>query len=172
MSKNINRHRVSNKELIEDIRKYGEEILRSPNFMASAENIQHGNISVMRHSIKVAYASLKLSRKLDINVNEKEMVRGALLHDYFLYDWHDEEHCGLHNLHGFYHPGIALENAMAEYTLTDREQDIIKKHMWPLTVKLPKYKESWVVTSADKCVSSLESLRLHQRHTLLRMKRK
>ena len=40
-----------------------------------------------------------------------------------------------------------------------RLQDIIKKHMWPLTVIPPSYKESWVVTVADKYVSARETLR-------------
>lgn len=145
-------------QLRSDMVKHANDILISKNFRSSARNIQHGNVSVMKHSMKVAYTSLWLSRKLRIKCEEKDLVRGALLHDYFLYDWHDEEHCGLKNLHGFYHPGVALKNADKEYDLSPRERDIIKKHMWPLTVVPPLCREAWLVTAADKYVSTIETL--------------
>jgi len=115
----------------------------------------------------VAKCSLYLSEKLaalHIRCNRRELIRGALLHDYFLYDWHDKEHVQIHNLHGFYHPGIALKNASAEYRLTPRERDIIKKHMWPLTMVPPMCREAWIVTVADKWCSTLETLRLRHGH--------
>ncbi|MCR4679380.1 MAG: HD domain-containing protein [Lachnospiraceae bacterium] len=159
MSKNRN-HR---QDIRKDIRKYGGDILRSDNFKSSAKNIQHSNVSVMKHSMKVAYASMWITKKLRLKCNKEDLVRGALLHDYFLYDWHDDEHRGLKNLHGFYHPGVALKNAMAEYTLTERQKNIISSHMWPLTFRhIPKCKEAWVVTAADKYVSTMESLRLNK----------
>ena len=159
MSKNRN-HR---QDIRKDIRKYGGDILRSDNFKSSAKNIQHSNVSVMKHSMKVAYASMWITKKLRLKCNKEDLVRGALLHDYFLYDWHDDDHRGLKNLHGFYHPGVALKNAMAEYTLTERQKNIISSHMWPLTFRhIPKCKEAWVVTAADKYVSTMESLRLNK----------
>ena len=51
--------------------------------------------------------------------------------------------------HGFKHPAIALENALKITALNRIEQDIIKKHMWPLTLCPPRYIESWVVCFAD-----------------------
>ncbi len=159
MSKNRN-HR---QDIRKDIRKYGGDILRSDNFKSSAKNIQHSNVSVMKHSMKVAYASMWITKKLRLKCNKEDLVRVALLHDYFLYDWHYDDHRGLKNLHGFYHPGVALKNAMAEYTLTDRQKNIISSHMWPLTLRhIPKCKEAWVVTAADKYVSTMESLRLNK----------
>ena len=82
---------------------------------------------------------------------------GALLHDYFLYDWHDKY--SHEKLHGFHHPNVALENASREYQLTPRERDIIRKHMWPLTLfHIPRCREAWVVTTADKYCSLKETL--------------
>ena len=82
---------------------------------------------------------------------------GALLHDYFLYDWHDKY--SHEKLHGFHHPHVALENASREYQLTPRERDIIRKHMWPLTLfHIPRCREAWVVTTADKYCSLKETL--------------
>ncbi len=145
-------------KIIKDIKGTAHDILYSDNFKSSDQNMQHGNISVMKHSKKVACTAVAISRKLNLKCDETAIMRGALLHDYFLYDWHAPEHAGFKNLHGFHHPGIALENAEKEYDLSERERDIIKKHMWPLTIVPPKFKESWVVTLADKYVSTTESL--------------
>ena len=161
MSKNRN-HR---QDIRKDIRKYGGDILRSDNFKSSAKNIQHSNVSVMKHSMKVAYASMWITKKLRLKCNKEDLVRGALLHDYFLYDWHKHDPANKHkNLHGFYHPGIALKNAERDFGLTDREREIIKKHMWPLTVVPPTCREAWVVTMADKYCSLMETLKLHRGH--------
>ena len=32
----------------------------------------------------------------------------------------------------------------------DIERDIIKRHMFPLNIRPPKYRESWIVCLADK----------------------
>lgn len=152
------------KELYELLKQYGGDILASENFNKTKDHIQHGNMTVNNHCIDVARYSLAISRKLRIPCNRRELVRGALLHDYFLYDWHDKYHRGVKNLHGFYHPGIALRNALKEYKLTPREKDIIKKHMWPLTVVPPHYREAWIVTAADKYCSLLETIGIHKGH--------
>ncbi len=152
------------KELHKLLKQYGGDILNSENFNKTKEYIQHGNMTVNHHCIDVAKYSLAISRKLRIPCNRRELVRGALLHDYFLYDWHDKYHRDVKNLHGFYHPGIALRNASKEYKLTPRERDIIKKHMWPLTVVPPQCREAWIVTAADKYCSLLETVGLHKGH--------
>lgn len=140
------------------------DILESSNFRSTKQYIQHGNMTVYGHCMNVAKYSLSISQKLHIKCSQRELIRGALLHDYFLYDWHDEEHIGIQNLHGFYHPGKALENAEKEYDLTQRERDIIKKHMWPLTIVPPMCREAWIVTMADKWCSLMETFYLHKGH--------
>lgn len=149
-------------QLVRMIRRYGTDILESKNFLKSEEYIQHGNMSVRRHSINVAKCSLAIAKTLGIRCNKRDLIRGALLHDYFQYDWHSPEHCGLKKLHGFYHPGIALQNAEKEYRLNPRQRDIIKKHMWPLTVVPPACREAWLVIMADKYCSLMETLYIHQ----------
>lgn len=144
------------------LRKYAADILDSDNFQKTRDYIQHGTMPVYSHCIDVAKKSIAISKKLGINCNERELVRGALLHDYFLYDWHDKTRKNYQRLHGFYHPGIALKNADKEYKLTRREKDIIKKHMWPLTIVPPRCREAWIVTTADKYCSLLETLKLRK----------
>lgn len=147
----------------EDIfREYAKDIITSQNFIKSGDHIQHGSMTVSEHCINVALHSIALSKKLGIQCNYRDLVRGALLHDYFLYDWHDKNRVNIKKLHGFYHPGIALKNAQNEYLLTEREKDIIRKHMWPLTVIPPRCREAWIVTTADKYCSLLETLRMHR----------
>ena len=143
---------------------HGKEILDSKNYESMKGFTQHGRVSVHEHSLRVADTSLKINealKKLNIKMNEKALVRGALLHDFFLYDWHDKK--PERKKHGFTHPHIALHNAQKEFDLSDREKDIIVKHMFPLTItKIPKCKEAWVVSAADKWCSVIETVRMRK----------
>lgn len=113
------------------------------------------NISCLDHSIFVAYLSFLICRRFHLDY--KAGARGGLLHDLFLYNWRDKEHEG-HHL--FNHPKIALKNASEQFELTDKEKDCIVKHMWPVTKKPPKYRESFIVGCADKICAALEMMRL------------
>lgn len=69
------------------------------------EFIQHGDVTVYTHVTSVAQASLSFAERLGrvgVSVDRASLLRGALLHDYFLYDWHDPDPS--HRLHGFRHP--------------------------------------------------------------------
>lgn len=152
------------KRIERELRRYAPDILHSENFDSSKHNVQHGTISVKEHSIQVARQSVLLSDILKIEHNRRDLVRGALLHDYFLYDWHHIDRENPHRLHGFHHPARALKNAEREYELTDRQKEIIIKHMWPLTVIPPMCREAWLVTAADKYCSFLETVHLQKGH--------
>lgn len=153
------------KQLNALLKKHGSDILKSENFKKTQGHIQHGTVTVHNHVMDVARYSLILNKKLGLRCNKHDLIRGALLHDYFLYDWHDKEYLSQRKrLHGFWHPGIALRNAEKEYQLNDRQRDIIKKHMWPLSVVPPMCKEAWVVTAADKYCSLLETIGVHKGH--------
>ena len=132
------------------------ELEQEGNLAHEKNAIQHGLTTVYEHSVGVAGASLKLAEFFHLKVNEKALIRGALLHDYFLYDWHNQ--LTPHHLHGFFHPGVALRNASMDVELTPIEHDIIKKHMFPLTLVPPKYLESWIVCWIDKKCSARETL--------------
>ena len=145
------------------LKENASDILHSENFQKTRHHIQHGTMPVYRHCLDVAKQSIQINKALGLGCSERDLIRGALLHDYFLYDWHDKNRENYQKLHGFYHPGIALKNARKEYHLTRREEDIIKKHMWPLTVVPPLCREAWVVTAADKYCSLLETLKIRTR---------
>ena len=156
------RKRELRQKIREQIRRDGSDILKSENHRSTRNHIQHGTMTVRENTIRVAECSMLIKEALKIPCNTRELIRGALLHDYFLYDWHDKEHVKIQNLHGFFHPGISLKNAEKEYELTSREKDIIKKHMWPLTITPPSCREAWIVTTADKYCSLMETMRLHK----------
>lgn len=121
--------------------------------------IQHGDVSVYRHVISVARASVAVARALErlgVRMDRASLVRGALLHDYFLYDWHDPDPS--HRLHGFTHPSAALACAEQDFDLTARERNIISRHMFPLVPLPPTCREAWVVCMADKYCALCETV--------------
>ena len=119
--------------------------------------VQHGTVSTYDHCVRVAAVSYLLNRRLGLGADERSLVRGAFLHDFYLYDWHDPtQHARLHGLH---HPALAAENAERYYTLNDKERNIIRSHMWPLTITaVPACREAVIVCIADKWCSLVETL--------------
>ena len=140
----------------EKIRYYGKDILDSKSIQIQKHCLQHGKRTVFEHSLAVALMCLTINEFLHLKLNERRLIRGALLHDYFLYDWHVKDKS--HRLHGFRHPYFALENARKEYELDPVLEDMIVKHMFPLIPIPPKYKESWVLCIADKICASKETI--------------
>ena len=117
---------------------------------------QHCNTSCYKHCMQVSYFTYIACKKLKLDYISA--TRAAMLHDLFLYDWRKKyRSIELPGLHAFVHPQIALENANKLFKLNKMEQDIIAKHMWPITFLLPKYRESYIVTIMDKYSACLET---------------
>ena len=131
-----------------------KEITESDMFKREKDFMQHGTTSVYDHSIMVAEMSLYIARKFNIKVNENSLVKGALLHDYFLYDWHIPDKS--HKWHGFMHPTFSCRNAKRDFGLNKVEENMILSHMFPMGFAFPKYKESWILTCADKYCATKE----------------
>ena len=123
--------------------------------------IQHGEKNTYDHCLSVAYTAFLLNRRLHIGADEESLVKAAILHDYFLYDWHTRGD----KLHGYHHPKIAGENARNDFNISDKEKMMIETHMWPLTLfHIPRSKEAWLLTTADKICSSKEVIQnLHRK---------
>lgn len=133
------------------------ELLATDQVYEMHKYIQHGNTSTFSHCLTVAYYSYLLSLRLPFVIDTVSIVRGAMLHDFYLYDWHIPDKS--HRLHGYVHPGFALANARRYFSLNPIEEDIIGKHMWPMTIsKVPIYKESMIVCLIDKICSLAETL--------------
>ena len=140
------------------IRKLGRDILVTESFQSEENYIQHGEITCYEHSLAVTYMSVWLACKLRLRVDLKSVVRGALLHDYFLYDWHDDE--VWHRLHGYHHARTSLITACKDFPLNRTEKQIIFRHMFPLNIsRVPNSKEVALVCLADKICATIETIR-------------
>ena len=117
-----------------------QDILEHPLVRSMEAYTQHGETSCLRHSINVSYLSYLYCR--DHGWQARAAARAGLLHDLFLYDWHFHAKETGNYFHGLTHPRRALENAQRLFSLTDREKNIILRHMWPLTVTPPKYRRA------------------------------
>ena len=138
------------------------EVLRGKRYKEMKQFYSHSDITVYTHCIKVAAAAFSFVCKHGIPCDRKALVRGALLHDYYLYDWHDPNK-GF-RWHGFKHHRFALQNATRDYLLSPREKKIIYSHMFPLTFWcLPTCREAWIVSIADKIVATEETLKKYKK---------
>lgn len=126
-----------------------QPILDNKEFKKTKEQIHHG-ISRFDHLVRVSYYSYLITKVLGLSY--KETTRAALLHDFFLEETKDDSALKALQKHPYY----ALENAKKYYNLTDREEDIIKTHMFPVTFKPPRYLESWIVDIVDDIAGMYE----------------
>jgi len=132
----------------------GADVLSSLGHKKCEKYIQHGDTSVREHTISVACMCVSLAKKTHLKYDYSSLVRGALLHDYFLYDWHAKDHP---KMHGWRHASLALENAADDFSINPVEADMIKKHMFPFNLTaVPRYKETFILTLADKICSFKE----------------
>ncbi|MBE6703558.1 MAG: HD domain-containing protein [Ruminococcaceae bacterium] len=139
-----------------------KEVVGKHRYNEMKQYISHSDITVYSHCIQVAYTAYRIAVKYRVQCDHRALIRGALLHDYYLYDWHDPNK-GF-RWHGFKHHKFALENAGRDFELSQKERNIIYSHMFPLTFWcIPKSKEAWLVTLADKIVATKETLRKYQK---------
>jgi len=154
--------RITEYRLAKDLFTRGKSIILSPEAQVMKRFTQHGETTVFEHCVAVAKYSLLIAYSLEklfrIEIDKDSLVRGALLHDYFLYDWHEKGQG--RRFHGFTHPGVALKNADRDFDLNEIEKDIIVKHMFPLTPFLPSHRESFIVSLADKWCALAETFKI------------
>lgn len=129
-----------------------EPIINHPEFIKRKDYMHHENQSVYEHSINVAHIVYKMAKKRK-NIDLKSAVIGGLLHDFYYKPWqNNKEKRPFFKKHGFVHAKEALENSriyFKEY-LNPIVENCILRHMFPLNIHPPKYKEAWLVTIADK----------------------
>ena len=124
---------------------------------------QHGTRTTYDHCVDVACLSYQINRKLHLHADERDLLTAAMLHDFYLYDWHDapvRKHWNeLFQLHGFAHPSIAAKNAREKLGVNQRVESAIRTHMWPLTLRaIPRSREAWIVCLADKICATIETV--------------
>jgi uncharacterized protein len=114
----------------------------------------HHGITRYEHLMRTTFYTYKVC-KFFHKKNIRDVVRATLLHDFYT----DDELTGNGAQRLGSHPLVALANATKYFELNDMQKDIIKSHMFPCNLIVPKYKESWLVTTMDKVVSTYEMLR-------------
>lgn len=126
-------------------------ILNNEEF-SKIKDIEHHGTTRYLHSLRVSYYSYKISKALHLSYDET--ARAGLLHDFFL----SKENRSLFDrfISTFTHPKKAVEHTSEFFDITEKEEDIIKAHMFPFYVSMPKYAESWIVNSVDKVVGAFE----------------
>ena len=130
---------------------YVNEIINSEEFKKRKKYEHHENESVYEHSLKVAYSSYLYAKKH--NLNKRDISIGGILHDFYYKPWKEsKEKKPLFKKHGFVHAKEARDNAYKYFPnlMNDRIENIILRHMFPLNIRPPKYKEAWIVSLMDK----------------------
>jgi len=132
-----------------------KEIIEKSKVQNMRDYRQHFNISCYEHCYLVSYYCYIICKKL--NLDYMSATRAGMLHDLFLYDWrkNDKSRKGIH---AFTHGKTAYKNACEIFDLNDKEKDMILKHMWPVTIILPKYKETFILTFVDKYCAVYEMI--------------
>ena len=99
-----------------------EKLLNDPRIIRLCQFPQHHGSNTLDHCVAVARRAFELAEKLEWKIDEKELARGAMLHDYYQYSIKEE---GLTAYkHGTRHPQIAMEKADKDFNLTDKEKNI------------------------------------------------
>lgn len=129
------RYRDSYYEIVDDILKNSE--------FDKLKLYTHHGITRHEHCLRVSYYTYVVCKFLHLNYIEA--TRAALLHDFFT----DE----VSNLKAWSryrkHPTYALINSKKYYELSKLQEDIIIRHMFPVTIIPPRYIESWIVDIID-----------------------
>lgn len=125
------------------------------NMVQQLKNYRH-HISTNRfqHCLNVSYYNYIVCRFL--NLDAKSAARAGMLHDLYYYDTKEYRHSSPERSHSSNHPDVAVSNAEELFSLNSTEQDIITRHMWPLTKGRPQSKEGYVIVFVDKYCAALE----------------
>lgn len=120
--------------------------------VVETKNYDHHGINRFDHSYRVALHTYNITKAFHLNYNSA--TKAAILHDFFLDEVADEN--AIKKLTN--HPQVAVDNAKKYFDINEMEEDIIKKHMFPITLSPPKYIEGWIVDIVDDYVSIYERL--------------
>ncbi len=132
-----------------------KDIINNENYLMIKDIPHHGATDRYSHCLKVSYRAYKLAKFF--NADEKVAARSGLLHDfYYEIPLECEKANERMKLMAKEHPNIAVYNSKKNFDINHLEEDAIKSHMYPLNLTVPKYKESWLVSLADKAVSIVE----------------
>ena len=134
-----------------------KDILENKSVQQMKQYRQHFNVTCFDHCLFVSYNTYLLCKRY--NLDYISAARAGMVHDLFLYDWRKRQD-GRKGLHAYTHPMQAYRNASTFLKLNDKEKDMIIKHMWPVTLALPRYKETFLMIFLDKYFA-VEERKIH-----------
>ncbi len=136
------------------------DIIEHSEFEKTKEIVHHG-LNRFDHCLRVSYYSYKVSKLLKLDY--KESARAGLLHDFFFVNNNDVDASTRIDVL-INHPKYALNNAKRYFDLSLKEENIISSHMFPVSLKVPRYMESWIVDIVDNVVAIFESFYAVRKH--------
>ena len=146
-----------NEEERQQLEQVYQAFLNNEKIMRMKDIPMHRGSNCYLHSFKVAKKAIhyaEKSRKKDLNFHI--ILLGAILHDYYLYDWRSDR--SKRKKHGHNHPQIASDNAFRDFNIPQEVRRIIETHMWPLNIReYPKSREAKIVSICDKAVTIKEA---------------
>lgn len=119
------------------------------------KDIMHHGLNRFDHCMRVSYYSYKVTKWLHLDY--EKVARAGLLHDFFFVDNSDIDITKRMDVL-INHPKYALINSKRYFELSEKEEDIISSHMFPVSLKTPKYMESWIVDIIDNIVAIFEAI--------------
>ena len=118
------------------------DIINNDEFL-KLKNISHHGITRYEHCLRVGYYTYIVTKSLGLNYIKA--TRASVLHDFFIDEVSDMNSIFRLRRHSNY----AVMNAKKYFEIGDLEEDIIRRHMFPITFVPPKYLESWIVDIID-----------------------
>lgn len=132
-----------------------KDIIENEEFQKTKHYRVHGNTSLYAHCYSVSYFVYLICKRKKLDY--KSAARGAMLHDFYLYDWKNKN--SHPRPHAFTHPFTAYKTAKRQFKLNWMEKDMILSHMWPVTFfTIPLCYEGFILTCVDKSCAFHEFL--------------
>ena len=143
------------KEKLENIY---QSFLNDEKILKMKEFSMHRGSNCYEHTFKVVKRAIRhVGRSTKKNINPEVVLIGAILHDYYLYDWRVDR--SKLKGHAKNHVQIALENASKDFNISPEIKEVIGTHMWPINIRnYPKSREAKIVSISDKMVALCEAL--------------
>lgn len=138
--------------LMDALYSYGGRILTSPEFQSAFQQTHHNVTTVGDHSLNVAVAALCICAflaRLHIHTRTRDVTEAALCHDLGILGRHEKFANNRQCCHQ--HPLDSVEVARRlDPDMDDRTLEMIRTHMWPMTLKPPTSREGVIISLADK----------------------
>lgn len=134
------------------------DLLATEEVLSMGQWGHHGDVSCLDHSLFVATVSSRIGKVFGLDASA--VARAGLLHDLYLY--HKRDKSAHEGWQCFDHPKIACENAGKITELSQKEENIIKAHMWPCGGEVPRSLEAVLVNVVDTACAFFEFSKIYR----------